>query len=192
MEITFVTTNQAKVDSLSRTFEPRGVAIKQVAIELPELQVIDLRQIAEYKAHFAYEQLQIPLVVQDAGFFIDAWNGFPGAFVKFALQTLGLEGMLSLVDGRERGCAFRECLTYYDGVRLCSFDATIAGSLAPEPRGERQSESPTQLWKIFVPNGETKTLAEMSDAERDAWRRTRPKNYGDLFYEWYFGPEGPR
>ena len=192
MSIRFVTTNLNKVRSLARTLEPFGIGVMQVELELPELQVLDLKTIAEYKARFAFGRIRSPLVVQDAGFFIDRWNGFPGAAVKWGIGTLGLEGILKLMEGESnRQCAFRECLTYIDQEGVRSFEAETPGTIATETRGEFNPNAETRLWRIFVPLGESLTLAEMNDSERDTWRVKRPKNYGALFADWYVGPEGP-
>lgn len=191
MRITFVTSNNGKAESLRRVFAPYGMPVEQVSIELPEPQLASLREIAEHKARYAHAQIERPVAVQDSGFFLEAWNGFPGAFVKFALQTLDLDGFLALVTERSRDCAFRECLSFFDGTQMHFFEATISGTLASEPRGSWKPDAPTRLWSIFIPDGCEKTLAEMSDEELAEWRRVRPKNYGDLFAEWYFGPAGP-
>ena len=52
----------------------------------------------------------------DCGFWIDELDGFPKAFVNFALDTIGIQGILKLMEGKEnRDCRFTECLSYYDG-----------------------------------------------------------------------------
>lgn len=192
MDITFVTTNNGKAESLRRVFAPLEVSVRQVSMELPELQTTSLQEIAEHKARYAYPRIGDPaVVVQDAGFFLDAWDGFPGASVKLTLKTLGLDGLLVLVDGRSRHCAFKECLAYFDGTTPRLFETTIGGTLATEPRGEQQPDAPTILWRLFIPDGCNKTLAEMTSEEMAAWRRTRPKQYGDLFADWFCGPDGP-
>ena len=37
-------------------------------------------------------------MAMDADFCIDALNGFPKAFVNFALDTIGVEGILKLME----------------------------------------------------------------------------------------------
>ncbi len=191
MDITFVTTNDGKAESLRRIFTPKGVSVNQVSLELPEPQLTSLQEIAEHKARYAYEKIGEPVVVQDAGFILKAWNGFPGPFVKFALQTLNIPGLLALVEGRDRGCSFRECLAYYDGTTMKFFEAIVPGSMSREPRGGWVHDSPTRLWSVFIPEDHYKTIAEMTPGERSEWRETRTKNYGDLFADWFFGPRGP-
>ena len=83
MEITFVTSNQHKVQSLRRALEPSGATVTQQDRELFEPQVADIRTIAASKAAAAYAEFGRPILVQDTGFIMDATPGFPGAFVKF-------------------------------------------------------------------------------------------------------------
>jgi len=54
-----------------------------------------------------------PLIVQDSSFHIRSLNGFPGAYIKYALKTIGLEGILKLLEGIEDRRAYAEgALTY--------------------------------------------------------------------------------
>lgn len=184
MEITFVTTNARKVQSLQRAIERTGTVVRQIRRDFFEPQVSDIREIATHKAMAAFSEFKAPLLVQDAGFFLDATPGFPGAFVKFVKTTIGTAGLLKLVEGHTRTCAFRECLVYHDGHTLHYFESTIPGYLADRPRGIHVSD-PAELWTIFIPEGLEKTLSEMTDDELAQWRIRRPKNWSDLFAEWY-------
>ncbi len=188
-ELTLVSTNPGKLRSLERVFGPFGIGLKHVVFDLPELQTTDLRQIAEHKVRAAYERVGSPVLAQDSGFFLDAWKGFPGPFVKFATQSLGEEGFIALVRDREKTCAFRGCLAYYDGVILEFFEDATPGTLSDEPRGVLPEESWGDLWRIFTPLGYCKTLAEMSDAERAEWRANREKTSAIKFAEWYSNKE---
>jgi len=41
-----------------------------------------------------------PCIALDTDFRIDELNGFPRAFVNFSLETIGVEGMLKLMEGK--------------------------------------------------------------------------------------------
>ena len=70
----------------------------------------------------AYEIVKKPCMAMDTDFKIDELNGFPRAFVNFSLETLGIEGILKLMEDKEnRKCAFNECLAYYDGNEIHYF-----------------------------------------------------------------------
>ncbi len=184
MDLSFVTTNKGKVASVRRTCEPFGITIVHVPLELPEPQVSDLRVITEHKAHAAYREVRAPLIVQDSGFFLDAWRGFPGPFVKFTLDTLGIDGYLALVAGRSRECTFRECLAFFDGTELSFFESTIPGSLAHKREGVKHPDAWSELWEIFIPEGFVKTIADMTLEERAEWRSRRGDNSASLFAHW--------
>lgn len=94
-------------------------------------------EIARGKARYAYEQLKTPLIVDDTGFFINALNGFPGPYAAYVLNTIGNEGILKLMGGREdRNARFVTAIAFADenGVRI--FKGTIEGRVAQAPRGE--------------------------------------------------------
>lgn len=171
MTLAFVTTNKGKVLTLQRELQPFGIELEQVSLDLPEPRSNDVEEIAVAKATSAFEKLQKPLVVMDAGFYIPSLNGFPRAFVNFALETIGLEGILRLVDGKDRQAEFRECVAYIDekmSAPKC-FTAHIKGTLTKEPRGTLAERHWSNLALIFQLEGETKTLGEMTAQEHEAW-----------------------
>lgn len=184
-EVRLVTTNPGKVHSFERNLRPYDISVRPVRLELPEPQVTDLQIIARTKALHAYKEVGKPLIVQDTGFSLSAWNGFPGPFVKFAIQTLGVEGFIALVAGKSRECEFRECIAYYDGDRLRFFESSVPGSLSLEPQGVLPSFAWSELWRIFIPKGYAKTLAEMDEDDRNLWRKERGSTSTVKFAEWF-------
>lgn len=188
MEIFFATGNEGKVISLRRDLEKYGIQITQLPIELSEPRSSDVREITEHKIICAYKQIQKPTIVIDAGFYIPSLNGFPRAFVNFALETIGLEGILKLVDGKERAGEFKECLAYM-GSELKQpkyFMITIKGTLAEEQRGVMQKHLWSELSLLFIPDKYNKTLAEMSHEEYKQWKDATGKenSFGELLYSW--------
>lgn len=173
MRLVFATGNKGKALTMQRDLAPHGIEVIQEPLDIPEPRSNDVQEIAEYKVRYAYERLHSPVMVMDAGFYIDAINGFPRAFVNFALETIGIAGMLKLV-GDDRRCEFRECVAYID-ERLATpkfFIAHIRGTLATEPRGQLHEGHWSDLALVFIPEGRTTTLAEMTLAELDEWRES--------------------
>ncbi len=138
MQIYFATMNSGKVNSLQRDLSKYGIDLVQEEIDLIEPRSSEVKDIAESKIHQAYLQIQMPCIIIDAGFYIESLNGFPRAYVNFALETIGLEGLLLLVDGKNRECQFRDCLAYMDKelLRPEFFFSVVKGKLANEQRGE--------------------------------------------------------
>lgn len=87
-------------------------AIEGIDIQMPEPIFSNVREITIAKLRYADHKIRQSVVVSDAGFYIESLNGFPGAYVNFILDTIGIEGLLRLTHGRSRRCSFEECLGY--------------------------------------------------------------------------------
>ena len=189
MELYYATSNSAKVKSLQRVFCETKIRIIQAGMDIPEPRSSDVQEISKEKVIFAYNKLKKPVIALDAGFFINSLNGFPRAFVNFTLETIGLEGILNLVEGKERSCEFRECLSYLDDSlsEPQYFIENVKGTLSHEIKGFLQDHLWSKLGLIFIPEGNIKTLAEMNYQEYVEWRKSKEKeSYSRLFYEWFF------
>lgn len=193
----YATSNAGKLHSLKRRIERYDVEVVQANLDIPEPRSSDVEEIAKAKADLAFGKILKECIVVDAGFYIPSLGGFPRAFVNFALETIGLPGILRLVDGKARACEFRECLAYmgeaiaHDEASTMPdprlFTSHIRGTLAAEPRGVRQPYHWSELSTIFIPEGETKTLGEMDEGEYYAWASdtTRKESCHVSFTEWY-------
>lgn len=171
----FATANQAKLASLKRDLAGLNIEIKTLNFEIPEPRSDETDMIAKEKVRFAYSQIKKPCLAQDGGFYIPALNGFPKAYVNFALGTIGLAGILKLVEGFDRSCEFRDSFAYLDESldEPLAFTTITKGTLAKEPRGELHAYNWGELHKIFIPEGGEKTFTEMSAEEMDNWRGSR-------------------
>ena len=97
-EIVFVTHNKGKIASANKQLE--GVNFKVFEYELEEPRSDDIKYISKYKVMEAYKLVNKPCISLDCGFWIDELDGFPRAFVNFTLDTIGIEGILKLMDGK--------------------------------------------------------------------------------------------
>ena len=184
-EIVFVTHNKGKAQSAEKYF--RNLKFTTYDFELDEPRSEDLKEIATAKVKQAYSIVQKPCIALDTGFFIDALNGFPKTFVNFSLDTIGISGILKLMETQEnRNCRFEECLAYYDGEKIRYFYGKHPGKLAYKVEGENRKEKWSDLWYIFKPNHFEKTLAEMDENEREE-RRKIDGSYEALreFAKWF-------
>lgn len=183
-EIVFVTHNKGKIASANKQLE--GVNFKIFEYDLEEPRSDDIKYISEYKVMEAYKLVNKPCISLDCGFWIDELDGFPRAFVNFALDTIGIDGILKLMDGKEnRKCRFTECLSYYDGNELHQFMGRHEGSLSNEKLGIYTDKKWSDLWYIFKPYGYDKTLAEMTDNERKDRVKYESIDAMKKFAEWY-------
>ena len=164
-EITYVTHNKGKIATAQEKL--KNVKLKIFEYELEEPRSDDIKYISKYKVMQAYKLVNKPCISLDCGFWIDELDGFPRAFVNFSLDTIGVDGILKLMENKEnRSCRFTECLSYYDGKELHQFMGKHEGKLAKEVLGKTTEKSWSDLWYIFKPDGYDKTLAQMTDEER--------------------------
>lgn len=154
-EILFATGNAGKIMEAQAILQ---VPVEIASIKIDEVQSMDLEYVAREKAKAAYERLRRPVIIDDVGVFIEAWNGFPGPLAKFILDKLGNVGILGLLAReKNRNVVVRSAIGYHNGKDVHIFTGEVSGTLAFEERG-------TEGWgfdPIIIPNGETQTYAEM-------------------------------
>jgi len=188
-EVIFVTKNKGKIESAKRYLE--NVNFKIYEHELEEPRSDDIKYISKYKVLEAYKLVKKPCISLDSGFWIDELDGFPRAFVNFTLETIGIEGILKLMEGKEnRKCRFTECLSYYDGKEVYQFMGKQEGNLAKEKRGIDKKEKWSDLWYIYQPYGYEKTLAQMTEEERESREKYNSVDSMREFAKWYLKEKG--
>jgi XTP/dITP diphosphohydrolase len=187
----YVTTNPGKVREAEEYLDEGSVA--QLEYDYTEIQSDDLRDIAARGAREAYRYAGEPALVDDAGLFIRALDGFPGPYSAYVEETVGVERTWDLASREaDRGAAFRCVLAYCDGE---GFDASPdpvdsddrVAAAAAGPDGDEEREAlPVKLFEgtvrgtmveprgqggfgfdpIFERNGTT--FAEMAAEEKNA------------------------
>ena len=187
MKITFVTTNKGKIATAQHYFDENEIMLEAYNYELTELQSDDITEIAKSKVMQAYSLVKQPCIAQDSGFYIDALKGFPKNYTKFALDTIGIEGIIKLMAGVEnRRCRFKECLAFYDGNETKYFYCCHEGRLSYESQGADNPEKWSDLWYLFIPtySADGRTLAQYSIAETQE-RRKHIDSSMRRFADWY-------
>lgn len=186
--LTYVTGNYGKYVSVKEKFEKSGINISYCDYDLKEPDFNDIEFISKEKAREAYEMLGSPVFVADSGFYIDEYPfnpGYPGAFVKRSGISSNIEELLNTMkDIKNRSCTFLDCLTFYDGHDFYQFHGVCRGTLSYEIKGEENKRAKSKLWHVFVPNNCEKTLAEMSDEERNN-RDDGRTSATEEFIKWY-------
>lgn len=183
-EIVFVTHNRGKIASAQRILKSARIRIFEYDLDEPRSDDIDF--ISRRKVGQAYALVKTPCISLDTGFFIDALNGFPRAFVNFALDTIGIEGILKLMEGEtDRACRFVECLSYHDGTTIHQFHGLREGTLSTQILGADSPVKWSDLWYIFCPGHHTRTIAQLSDAERERYLAEESTDSMRVFAGWY-------
>jgi non-canonical purine NTP pyrophosphatase (RdgB/HAM1 family) len=160
--VTFITSNQHKVELMSRYL---GVEVGHKKVELEELQSLDLHQIVDHKVRQAFAVCDAPVLVEDVGLYINSLGKLPGPLVKWFLEEIGTEGLCKMADmNPDRSARVEIVYGYYDGQDVKFFEGEVKGSIASRPRGEDFGWNP-----VFIPEGSHKTYAEMDDKEYEQY-----------------------
>jgi XTP/dITP diphosphohydrolase len=128
---------------------------------------------AVLKASATATATRLPAIADDSGLAVDALNGMPGVFSArwagrhgddAANLELLLRQVVDVPDPR-RGAAFvcAAALAMPSGGTVVE-EGRLTGRLAHEPRGTNGFGYDP----VFIPEGQTRTTAEMSPAEKDA------------------------
>jgi len=159
-KLTFITGNPAKAKYLADYFH---LPVEHVKLDLPEIQSTNLQEIVENKARRAFGIIKTPVIVEDVSLIFHELKALPGPLIKWFLETLGNDGLCKLVDGFDNKKASAEVMfAICDESGVNTFGGSIEGSIADAPRGEMGFG-----WDpIFIPDGYTKTWAEMSNDEK--------------------------
>ena len=170
MHLIYATGNTGKLYQAQMLLEPIGHTVEGQKVAFDEPRDNDLAVIARAKLRQAARVLNTPFFVNDSAFYIDALGGFPGIYVNFALGTIGLGGIVRLMQGvPNRRCCFKQCVGYFDGKEEHLFFSETAGTLAPEPRGSDRPEHLSPLSLLFIPDGAQCVLAELPIEELRAF-----------------------
>lgn len=128
--VALVTTNNVKAEEISRIL---GRNLQTLRLRIPEVQSVDFRTVAEAKAVAAYERTGRPVLVDDSGLIIEAWQGLPGAFTETFLSRVGAAGLLQMLDGfPDRSARIVSVLIYFDGLLTREFSGEVHGEIASQ------------------------------------------------------------
>lgn len=171
MEIVFVTGNASKVRHAEEALKNTEVKIIQKKVDLIEPREEDPEKVVAEKALQAAELLACPVIVEDSGIFIEALNGFPKTFVHFAQDTIGIEGVIKLMEGNtNRKAEFRQSLAYFEpGMDNPKIFSYVDGGFRVADKIFDSEESDASFDKILIPPGESEPLSTFT---RD-WRAKR-------------------
>jgi XTP/dITP diphosphohydrolase len=161
-KLLLITGNKEKATEFSRLL---GVSIIHQKITLPEIQNTSVSTVAKIKAEEAYSLVNRPVFVDDTGLYINAWNNLPGAFIAWFLNNVGNEGILRMLESwDDRSAKVITALGYCDQNGSQVFIGEITGKIANSVKGKNGFGYDP----IFIPDGQSKTFAEMNAKEKDS------------------------
>ena len=179
----------AKARYVVATFNADKAAELHALLALPDVEMVTLadwpgavapaetgdtlRANARIKALAAVALTGLPAIADDTGLEVDALNGAPGVHAAryagpkatYAENVAKLLRELAGVPPERRTARFRTvCYAAWpDGMEM-SADGVLAGTITEAPRGANGFGYDP----VFVPKGETRTYAELTDDEKNA------------------------
>ena len=185
----FVSSNVHKFNEARRVLAEYGVATALIKRKVLEIQNDSIERIAKTSAAEAAKKCNLPIIVEDAGLFIEALKGFPGPYSSYAYRTIGTKGILRLMENVES----REA-SFHSAVAFCSpnesprcFHGKADGKISFEERGA----SGFGFDPVFEPSGGGgKTFAQMTTEEKNKFsHRARAMR---KFARWYMSSSAVR
>jgi XTP/dITP diphosphohydrolase len=159
LRLSFVTSNEGKLHEATTALAPLGIEVVGSHLRPVEIQGDTLEEISRAKCEVLIGRLPPPFIVDDGGLFVDALHGFPGVFSAHALKTIGVPGILKLMEGAaDRRAHFAAVVSHYDGASVRCFPGRCDGALTTEPRAAGHGFG---FDPIFVPEGQARTFAEL-------------------------------
>ncbi len=158
--IYFVTSNKGKFTEATGVFG--NLEMKNIGYT--EIQADTLEEVAAFGIKEVAERLQGPVMIEDAGLFVDALKGFPGVYSAYVQKTIGNTGILKLMQGLENRDAFFKSVVAYaePGLEPVMFAGEVHGEIGFEQRGEKGFGYDP----IFYVNG--KSLGDMELEEKNS------------------------
>jgi len=180
--IYFATGNLHKFEETRLILREFGVATAILNVKSLEVQSDDLEEIARTSVLHVVAAQRLPVIVEDAGLFIGVLNGFPGPYSSYIYRTIGLKGILKLLEKEDnRNADFRSVIAFCrPGETPKSFAGTVRGSISTVERGTHGFG----FDPIFIPlGGDGRTFAEMAVIEKNLY--SHRAQAVRKFAEWY-------
>lgn len=183
--IFFATSNMNKFNEARHILADFGISAGMTKVKSSEIQNDSLNEISKSSVLEAFERVHLPMIVEDAGLFVDALKGFPGPYAAYAYETIGNEGLIKLMIGvSDRVARFRSSVAYFDSELaepLC-FDGEVEGRITKEIHASVQGKG-FGFDPIFAPAGTRRTFSEMKLKEKNRFshRAKALRQFG----EWY-------
>jgi XTP/dITP diphosphohydrolase len=181
----FATGNIHKFHEARNILTRLDIAVGMLKMKDTEIQSDSLAEIAQTSARDVFKRSSLPVIVEDAGLFVDALKGFPGPYAAYVYKTVGNKGLLKLMEGAEnRKARFWSAIAYCDSSSRAPvvFEGEAEGEITVAER-VGNGKSGFGFDPVFKPDGSAKTFAEMTLEEKNCFSH-RAKAVRK-FAEWY-------
>lgn len=181
----FATNNINKFNEARKVLAEYNIAVAMLRVKALEIQSDNLEEIAKTSVLHSFKKCHLPIMVEDAGLFIDALNGFPGPYAAYVYRTIGNRGLLKLMENiGNRRAKFQSVIAYYSSELKSPvrFKGEAKGEITKKERkGKRKSGFGFD--PIFKPANSNETFAEMTTAEKNKYSHRAQALR--KFAEWY-------
>jgi len=172
MKLVFASNNPHKVKEiksvLGNSFTLLGLNDLNITEDIPENEP-DLEGNALSKARHIYEVTGLDVFADDTGLEIEILGGLPGVHsARFAGEnkdsSANIEKILEMLKGKEnRKARFRTVIALILDNKEYLFEGVVEGKIIDERRGK----DGFGYDPVFIPEGKTRTFAEMDLAEKN-------------------------
>lgn len=157
-DVYFVSSNRHKYLEAREILSSFGIHLIFFKSALVEIQSHSLSEIATAKALDAFSKCKRPLIIEDDALVIRSLEGFPGPYSSYVFDTIGNHGIIKLTK-KDRHAEFYATISYCDKTKKpVLFEGITPGRISKKIHGKGWGYDP-----IFIPQGKTKTYAQISD-----------------------------
>ncbi len=160
--IYFLTGNKGKLAIAKDVFSKYGLGLEQADLDVPEIQSLNVSEVACASTEFASKHLNGVIIKSDVGYYFDALQGFPGPLIKWINQTLSASDLIALMQGKtNRRVILRECLACrMDTGEVHLFEHSYAAHVVHSPVGVGSAAN-----QVLIIDGFDKTIGQCSPEE---------------------------
>ena len=135
MKLKIITSNAGKAVEFRTALGSLGIEVEPQDEDCDEIQADTLEEVRRSCSSQLRSKGLGDYVLDDSGLFINALGGFP-AYSAYALRTIGIDGILRLMDGRaDRSARFRMLYRMFLQGERSSSSKDVA--MASSPNGRR-------------------------------------------------------
>jgi inosine/xanthosine triphosphate pyrophosphatase family protein/diadenosine tetraphosphate (Ap4A) HIT family hydrolase len=147
--ITLVTTNPSKYEPFAGDLQRLRINLLAPEKEVPELQSLTFADALAHKAQAMAHMFGQPVLVDDAGLILEAYQPFPGPLTSVTLRSLGYRGLQRLLKGVSDRATMECHIGWWSSDMLRCWSGKVSGRLDLS----RQPSNPRMpLTDLFVPD----------------------------------------
>ncbi|MFD1427481.1 non-canonical purine NTP pyrophosphatase [Kroppenstedtia sanguinis] len=173
MILPFATQNQGKLTEARQVLEPMGIQVDPLPLDLAEPDFGSVEEVTREKLRQVQAMGYQRGMVDDAGIFFNAYDGFPGILSKRVFQRIGYKGVMRLLEGESREAWFEGAVAVLWDGETAIFSGKTPGHLLKADPADLSPEPDFPFNPIFIPRGDERTLSQMSPQERKKYSYRR-------------------